>query len=266
MAVTFKPEPGVRYDMPVVFGPSEMPRTTTYGEKHTIIHTFLTEPDAVEPLIPYHFDLAEPAKVSVIARMHRGVDWLAWRNYNSVRISVDVVARHGDEVLRGPYGLVVWESDPRPAIVGREYLGTSKICGEIPDHVYEGDRASFECLEYGTPLLQVDVEDIRAEDADAVAARNERPESVTLCWKYIPGPGGTVDADYPIKMVSRGTIDSLSTGRSTLTWGETTWEQCPISHRIVDTLATLPVVEVLPATLTVAAGSVLDRGASARLA
>jgi hypothetical protein len=261
----FKPEPGVRYDMPVVFGPSELPRKTTYGGKRTITHAFLTDPDAVEPLIPYHFKLASPAKISIIARMHLGVDWLAGRSYNSVRVSVDVEAQHGGETLRGPYGLVVWESDPRPAFVGREYLGTSKIAGEVPDHEYDGDAAAFECLEYGTRLLRVDVSGLRPADADAIAMRNSAGDTVTLCWKYIPGPGGTVDADYPIKMVSRGTIDAMSTGTSSITFGDPTWEQCPISHRIIKALAALPVVEVLPATVTVAQGSVLDRGASARL-
>jgi acetoacetate decarboxylase len=263
--MSFKPEPGIRYDMPVVFGPSEMPKVTTYGEKRTIIHTFLTEPAALEPLVPYHFSLAEPAKVSIIARMHQNVDWLGGRDYNSVRVSIDVTARRGDEVVRGPYGLVVWESDPRAAIVGREYLGTSKICGEVPDHERSGDTAAFECFEYGNRLLRVDVTDLRPAGEEAIAARNSGGETVTLCWKYIPGPGGTVDADYPIAMVSRGTIDELELGRSQITWDPTTWQQCPISHRIVETLAALPVVEVLPGTVTFAKGSTLDRGASARL-
>jgi hypothetical protein len=261
----FKPEPGVRYDMPVVFGPSELPKTTTYGGKRTITHAFLTDPAAVEPLVPYHFTLGSPAKISIIARMHLGVDWLAGRSYNSVRVSVDVEARHGGETLRGPYGLVVWESDPRPAFVGREYLGTSKIVGEVPDHVYNGDLAAFECFEYGTRLLRVDVSELRPVSDEVVRQRNSAGDTVTLCWKYISGPGGTVDADYPIKMVSRGSIDSMATGASSLTFGNPTWAECPISHRIIAALAALPVVEVLPATVTTASGSVLDRGASARI-
>jgi hypothetical protein len=261
----FKPEPGVRYDMPVVFGPSELPRTTTYGGKRTITFSFFTDPAAVEPLIPYHFTLASPAKISIIARMHLGVDWLAGRSYNSVRVSVDVEARHAGELLRGPYGLVVWESDPRPAFVGREYLGTSKISGEVPDHEQGPDAAAFECSEYGTRLLRVDVSDLRDAPASAIVERNAAGDTVTLCWKFIPGPGGTVDADYPIKMVSRGTVDTLSTGTGSLTFGSPTWEQCPISHRIIKALAALPIVEVLPAVVTTATGSVLDRGASARL-
>jgi hypothetical protein len=260
-----KPEPGVRYDMPVVFGPSEMPPQTTYGGKRAITHSFLTDPKAVEPLVPYHFTLASPAKISVIGRVHEGVDWLGGRSYNSVRVSLDVEARHNGEVLRGPYGLVIWEGDPRPAIVGREYLGTSKIIGEVPDHESGDGTAAFECFEYGTRLLRVDVSDITPVSDDVLARRNSGGDTVTLCWKYIPGPGGTVDADYPIKMVSRGNVATMATGVSTLTFGDPTWQQCPVSHRIIKTLAELPVLEVLPASLTTSAGSVLDREASARL-
>src|SRR4029077_18155281 len=103
----FKPEPGRRYDMPPVFGPSEIGGQARYGEIRMIAHSFLTEPAVLEPLIPYHFSLARPAKVTFIGRMHTDVDWLAGRPYQSVRVSADVEARDGDAVLRGPYGLVV---------------------------------------------------------------------------------------------------------------------------------------------------------------
>jgi Acetoacetate decarboxylase (ADC) len=261
----FKPEPGRRYDMPPVFGPSEIGGQARYGEIRMIAHSFLTEPAALEPLIPYHFSLAQPAKVTFIGRMHTDVDWLAGRPYQSVRVSADVEARDGDAVLRGPYGLVVWESDARPVIAGREYLGISKIIGELPEHERGTSTAAFECFEYGTRLLRVEVRDITPAGADEVARLNSRGEAVTFGWKYIPGPGGTVDADYPVKMVSRPSVTAAWHGVSTLSFGQPTWEQCPISYRIAETLAALPVVEVLPATLTVSNGSRLDREASARI-
>ena len=261
----FKPEPGLRYDLPVVFGPSELGGQTTYGDTHAIVHSFLTDPAALEPLIPYHFSLARPARISVIGRVIHGVDWLAGRTYHSVRVSADVLARDGDAVIAGPYGLVVWESDPRPVIAGREYLGLSKIVGEIPDHERAGKTAAFECYEYGSRLLRVDVSDVTPVPAGVVAEQNSRRESITLAWKYIPGPGGTVDADYPVKMVGRPNVTAMWTGTSSIVFDHPTWEQCPISYRIVDALAALPVVERLPATLMVSNGSALDRGASARL-
>jgi hypothetical protein len=262
--MVFKPEAGRRYDMPVMFGPSELGGKTTYGETHMIAHAFHSEPAALEALIPYHFKLADPARVSVTSRMIRNVDWLAGRDYNTVRVSVDVEATDRGQRVKGPYGLVVWETDANAVIAGREFLGISKIVGEIPEHERSERAAAFECYEYGTRLLRVDVTDVQQADAATVERANDRGDLVTLGWKYIPAHGGSIDADYPTKMVSRGTIRSMWTGTSTITFDETTWEQCPISSRIVRTLAALPVVEVLPATLTVSTG-MLDRDSSARL-
>jgi hypothetical protein len=261
----FTPKPGHRYDMPVIFGPSEIGGRATYGETRMIAYSFLTEPAAVEPFVPYHFTLAEPAKVTVIGRMHTNVDWLAGRDYRSVRVSLDVQARDGDDVLKAPYGLVVWESDPHPVISGREYLGISKMVGEIPPHEYGAGTAAFECYEYGTRLLRAEVSNVAPAAAASVAQANTGRDAITFGWKYIPGPGGAVDADYPVKQVSRSSVTSMSTGTGSLTLDAPSWEQCPFSSRIIRALAALPVVEVLPATLTVSAGSQLDRAASARL-
>ena len=260
----FKPESGRRYDMPVVFGPSRIGGQASYGEIRSIAHSFLTEASALEPLIPYHFKLARPARVTVVGRMHRDVDWLAGL-YQSVRVSADVEARDGDRVINGPYGLVVWESDAHAVIAGREYLGISKIAAEIPAHESGPDRAAFECYEYGTRLLRVEVSEITPAGDDAVAELNRGGEAITLGWKFIPGPGGTVDADYPVKMVSRPNATAAWTGVSSIAFDQPTWGQCPISSRIIETLAALPVVEVLPATMTLSKGSRLDRAASARL-
>ncbi|WAX58449.1 acetoacetate decarboxylase family protein [Jatrophihabitans cynanchi] len=258
----FKPEPGRRYDMPVVFGPSDIGAQATYGETRMIAHAFLTDPAALEPLVPYHFTLAEPAKVTVIGRTHTDVDWLAGRGYRSVRISIDVLGRDGEQVIKAPYGLVVWESDPHPVISGREYLGISKMVGEMPDHEYVPGGAAFECYEYGTRLLRV-----TASGLQPVLQRepSSGSDSITFGWKFIPGPRGVVDVDYPVKQVSRSRVTSMSTGTGSVVWDAPTWDQCPFSARIIGTLAALPVLEVLPATVTVSAASQLDRAASSRL-
>jgi hypothetical protein len=259
----FKPEPGQWYEMPTMFGTSVLPPLTRYKETRSIAHRFRTEPSAIEPYVPYHFTLTEPATVTIVSNMLIGVDWLAARNYTTVRVAVDVEGRDGGDVVRGPYGLVVWESDPRPVIAGREHLGISKIVGEVPDHVRTDDTAVFECYEYGNRLLRGEVTDIVPVEIDP-EDQAKRGMSIVFGWKYSPGPGGIVDSDYPTKMVTRGTILSQATGVSSVTFDHPTWEQCPISARIIEHLAALPVVEVLPATVTVSVGT-LDRAASARL-
>ena len=261
----FKPEQGRRYDMPVVFGPSQLGGRATYASRRAISYSFRTDPAALEPLIPYHFRLAEPATVILHSSMLMGVDWLAGRNYHTARVSVQVEARDGGEILRGPFHLVDWESEPRAVIAGREYLGMAKIVGEIPEHEQGGDTTAFECYEYGTRLLRVEVSNLQPVTEEELDRRNGGGEFVTLGWKFIPGPGGTVDADYPVKMVSRGRVDAMWTGDGSAMLDQPTWEQCPVSARIMQTLVGLPVLESLSATVAVAAGGILDRAASARL-
>jgi Acetoacetate decarboxylase (ADC) len=261
----FKPDQGRRYDMPVVFGPSPLGGRATYASRRAISYSFLTDPALLEPLIPYHFRLAEPATVIVHSSMLIGVDWLAGRNYHTARVSVQVEAKDGGEVLRGPFHLVDWESEPRAVIAGREYLGLAKIVGEIPEHEQSGDRTAFECYEYGTRLLRVEVSNLRQITEEELDRRNSGGDFVTLGWKYIPGPGGAVDVDYPVKMVSRGRADAMWTGDGSVAFDEPTWEQCPTSARIMPALAGLPVLESLPATVVTAVGGILDRAASARL-
>jgi hypothetical protein len=261
----FKPEPGLSYDMPAVFGPSLLGGQTTYASRQAISYTFRTDPAALEALIPYHFSVAAPATVTVHSSMLIGVDWLAGRNYHTARVSALVEARDGGPTLRGPYHLVDWESEPRAVIAGCEYLGIAKIVGEIPEHERSEDAAAFECYEYGTRLLRVEVADLRAVSIEELDRLNSGKEFVTLGWKYIPGPGGTVDADYPVKMVSRGKTDAMWTGSGSVVFEQPSWEECPTSSRIMQALTALPVLESLTATLSVAAGGILDRAASARL-
>ena len=150
-------------------------------------------------------------------------------------------------------------------IAGREYLGIAKIVGEIPEHERSGDTAAFECYEYGTRLLRVEVSNLQPVTEEELDRRNDGGDTITFGWKYIPGPGGTVDADYPIKMVSRGRTDAMWTGDGSAVFDQPAWQQCPASARIMPTLASLPVLESLPATVAVAAGGILDRAASVRL-
>jgi hypothetical protein len=258
----FKPEAGQWYEMPAMFGKSVLPPQTTYDEVRSIAHRFITDTSALEPFVPYHFRLAEPATVTVIGNALVGVDYLAGRNCNTVRVSIDVEYHQGGDVLRGPYGLVVWESDAAPVIAGREHLGISKLVAQVPEHERGERSAAFECYEYGSRLLRVDVSDLTPVDPGPESAREV--EWVTLGWKYSPGPGGTVDADYPTKMVARTTVRRRWTGVSAIRFDQPTWEQAPISARIIDALAALPVAEVLPASMTHTVGT-LDRAASARL-
>jgi acetoacetate decarboxylase len=263
----FKPEPDQRYYMPVMF-PHDIPDQTNLGEGQTISHAFVTDRAILEPLVPHHFNLPEVAKVVITAVAHKSVDWLGGRPYNSVRVSVEVERTHGDQVLRGPYGLVAWQSDPWPVIAGREWGGVSKVPGEVPDHENGDGTAAFECYEYGTRLLRCEVSNLTRVDDEALAEINRNRKPVHhLGWKYNSGPGGTVDCDYVVETITHGggPHEMWTRGVSTLVWDRPTWQQCPHSVGIVNALAELPQLEVLPATMTRSTGGILDRAALVRL-
>jgi hypothetical protein len=68
-----------------------------------------------------------------------------------------------------------------------------------------------------------------------------------LTWKYIPGPNGTVDANYPISYTQEVDFDELLMGTGEVEWASPTAEQAPISWRIPAVLSQLPVRRYLPA-------------------
>jgi hypothetical protein len=256
----FTPQPGRRYDMPAVFGSPEMAGQIKFREIRDIAHSFRSDPAALEALVPYHFSVADSAKVTVSSSMNLGVDWLGGRDYNVARVMVEVETDYAGERVRAPYHLVLWETDPHPVIAGREFQGYAKIPGEIPDHELGDETAAFECFEYGNRLLRVDVSDV----TPVIDEVGKAGEWISFGWKYIPGPGGAIDADYPTRLVGYSEVLAMSTGVSTLSFDSPTWELCPFSARIVETLAALPVLEVAPAVVKTTTG-VLYRDAVERI-
>lgn len=236
--------------MPVVFGPSRMEAVTVSEHVRTTALSFLTTEESIKPLIPYHFDTVPDPVVTIVSLMNSGVDHMAGRSYNAVGVMVDVIAHGENGPFRAPYHLVIWENDCNPIIAGREFQGYAKIFGEIPDHRYEGDRASFELREYGNRLLEVEVsglQDVPDEELQRIRSVNR---SVMVGWKYITGPGNACDADYPTMLVAYPEVQSARRGVGRLSLDEPTWEQCPTSSRIINVLRKLPIVEMRPAMVT----------------
>src|SRR5438067_332403 len=77
-------------------------------------------------------------------------------------------------------------------------MGYAKIAGDLPPVVADGATRSFEVGEYGSPLLAGRVEGLAPlDDARMEGARAAAASTTVLGWKYIAGPEGVVDADYP---------------------------------------------------------------------
>lgn len=237
-----------RYDMPVVFGPSRLPDVTVMEDLRNVSVSFLSERSSIEKFLPRFFELEGEPVVTVSSSQNGGVDWLAGRQYNVARVQVNVRFR-GSEDVTGPYSLVIWESDAKPVIAGRELQGYAKMVGEIPDHERGDDTAAFECSEYGTRLLRGEVTALTPFAPAILEKLAGEREQVALGWKYIPSPEGGADVDYPTKLLSSGTISAGWTGEGTVKLDAPTWEQAPGSAHVIEALKTMPVLEYRKATV-----------------
>lgn len=248
--MAFEFDPTHRYDMPVVFGPSLLPEVTVMKDLRNIAVPFLTERAAIERFLPRFFEVDGEPVVTVSSSHNGGVDWLGGRQYNVVRVQVNVRFRssEGDDVV-GPYSLVIWESDPKPVIAGRELQGYAKIVGDIPDHERSEGNAAFEVGEYGTRLLRGEAHGLEPLDPSVLSKLGDEREQVALGWKYIPNPEGGADVDYPTKLLSTVSVSAAWSGEGTVSFDSPTWQQAPGSAHIIEALKTLPVLEYRTATV-----------------
>lgn len=245
-----RPSEGERYDMPVVFGRSNLPNVSTIDRIKTLALSFTTEAGALARFIPYHFALpdTDTPVVTISSSMNIGVDHMGGRQYNVVRVMTDVVARGSDgKRFTAPYHLVIWENATAPIIAGREFQGYAKVAAEIPDHETGETGGRFRLLDYGTELLSGEIH--AAEPVPLGAGAEEKP-AVAVGWKYIPGPGNIADLDYPTRLVAYRKVLSMRRGNGELRLGTPDWQASPISSRIIEALHSLPVVEMKPAVMT----------------
>lgn len=241
-----RPDKGLRYDMPVVFGKSNLPNISTVDRIKTLALSFATDPDALRRYIPYHFRLpdTEAPIVTVSSSMNIGVDHMGGRQYNVVRAMTDVVARNVDgSSFTAPYHLVIWENAVAPIIAGREFQGYAKVGAEIPDHEMTEDGGVFRLRDNGVELLTGEITDARPATGVDLGKLSATP-AYAVGWKYIPGPGNVADADYPTKLVAYREVFSMRYGVGALGFGNPSWQDSPISARIIDALKALPVVEM----------------------
>jgi len=244
-----------RYEMPVIYGPSDIPDITIMKSFKSASLRFLTERDAVAAFLPEELRVPEFPVISVTWSGYREVDYLGGRGYNVVRVAAQVTYQSGNTLLNGTFPFVIWESDCNPIILGREISGYPKLFGRIPDLKEGPNDCSFECFEYETRLLLVELNDLQPVVGDELSKiRAQGRPSTIFCWKYIPGVGGTVDADYLVKATSNFDIAFAAQGQGRVDLLAPTWQQAPFGHRILNALKAFPILRYAPAIVT--AGSV----------
>jgi acetoacetate decarboxylase len=250
-----------------VFGSELLPATSRIDSVAVAAVAFRTDPEAVRELLPHHFEPAQKAVVRVSHLSYDGIDYLAGRGYNVVSVSVPVVYAH-DASIAGTYNVVVWEGLSHAVTLGRELQGYAKIYGEIPDAVETEAGRTFHCSEYGSILLDGEVHDLTPFTPEQLARlQSASSAGQSLGWKYIPGLKLTSepDCDYATRIANPLYYEQAWSGTGTVSFGHPTWEQAPVSSRVLGRLRELPVLSYQPAFVGKGSASA-PRGTVERLA
>jgi len=259
--------PQTRTGMPVAFGPVPIPPITKMERAQSLTVRFETDAEAVQRLLPPGMHAVDPGVLIIGQTQNTGIDYLAGRGYNLVRVAVQVEYRSAAENIQAPFNLVMWESDANPIILGREQGGYPKIYGQVPDAVEQEDsRIIFSVAEYGTTLLAGELTDLRPAEAEELEEiQRQGLQTRTLGWKFIPGQaGGSPDADYPMEASARYEYREALIGTGSVDFKDVSWEQAPMSAHIIDELKSLPLLRNLGARVTVGS-TVLPRSSVRRL-
>ena len=242
-----------RYYNPVGFRTELPPPVSRFDGVETLAVRFVTDPAALRAMVPGFFELPEEPVVSVAHSHNIGVDWLGGRTYYVSRVEVPVTYRGPSETLSASFSTVIWESDPKPVILGRELQGYQKIVGNVPPHELNGTDATFECREYDTVLFRGELRDLAPVDAATFALmRDQLAEKgqESLGWKYIPNPEGGADVDYVTRLLFRGTLTEMRQGSGEIAFVTPEWRDAPGCAHIMAALARLPILEYRPAVMT----------------
>ena len=245
----------IRYRMPVAFGPAPSPRQRPDGKAwvdprariRVVNVSFLTDASALQRLLPASMTLDGDPIVTVEFMYITELQWLAGRGYNTLGVRFPVRYRTATREYKGPFLSVLWENKADPIITGREELGYAKLFCDIPAPRQVYGREHYEAHWEGHRFLEMCIEGLSPSvpgtgDVDG-----------TLHYRYVPRVGcpGTAEAEGVV--LSPPTVPEWidhATGQGRVRFVRSTWEQLPTLSHIVNTLADLPVVRSLGATVS----------------
>jgi hypothetical protein len=253
-----------KYEMPVVFGPTEIPDVSQWGRVEMVSTSFVSTFDAVRPLVPGLLQIPEQPVVTISRMTYTDVDYLAGRGYQEVTVGVSAADTQG-ETMRGSFMLVVWVDEYRALIIGREYIGYAKLMAEFnPVRVANGTW-SYDISEYSTPLLRGHASGMtRLAGYDLTGAQRAASDVTVFNWKHIAGPDGTVDADYMTSTRLNFEWSEVMRGEGSVSLEDVDWRSAPHSARIVQRLRELPVVRLRPSIVASGCGTI-DRNTLRRV-
>lgn len=257
--------PGVRYDMPVSFGPSQVPSLTQIDVATVLSLSFQTEKTALEGFLPLCFSLPENPIVTVAHVSYCGVDYLGGRGYNEVVISVSAAVREGGTRIDANAALVLWVNQTGALIAGREFMGLPKLHANITDLQQTEIGWNYEIAEYEQPLIKVKSGGWRPLDLNALEKINQRAKCVqTFGWKFIASPELGTDVNYPLMNVMRWDYQHAWSGEAELQFFPQNRQTAPLSHEVINQLARLPIIGKVRAFMG-SGKATIDRTATRRI-
>ena len=247
----FRPDSNLDYTMPAHFGGTELiPGHVATQRATSLVIAYETDRTHLEKYIPDGFELRAP-EVQVMFSTFSEINWLAGGRYNLFNVSAPVRFAGRKDHLDGYYTLVTWENMVEPILRGREQTGIPKVYAEIEDlHVlrpYFSTTASFG----GNTFLSMNFESagpLSGEDLEC--ARAGMASLNTIGWRYIPrinGPGA--DLSQFVLFPQGMELETAEAGTGSLRWTALSWMQHPTQHRIIESLAALPIETVTRAML-----------------
>ncbi|MBN4075599.1 MAG: hypothetical protein COA71_14035 [SAR86 cluster bacterium] len=266
--MSFKFERGKMYRMPTHFGPSLGPRQVPDGRKLDHLNTpnttsisvsFRSNPEQLEALLPDCFTLGDEPIVTILASEMKNVDWLAGRGYSMIGVSFPAQFSGKKDQVKGEFLCVLFENMCEPIITGREELGFSKVYCEISDPVISDTRAKVSASWQGFQFLDINVGKLRESSIENNGSKVGSNEG-TLHYKYMPKTEewGSADVEYPTFFPAssdHSRVNKYLTGEGELCWNKAQWEDLPTLFNIVNTLASLEVIEYTGASLTYTVGA-----------
>ena len=251
--MTFNPEPGKYYRMPVFFGPLPGPRWWPEGvvsdfdktpKRKVVGVRYLTDKAVLEACLPEGFSVWGEPVITVEVTYMTELAWLAGRGYNMCDVKFQGVYQSKDGPVHGTFCMVRWEDLCDPILSGREELGHNKLYCEIPPLAgYEGRyTTSMAWLNY--PFVKVSVWDLEEKPAPAANSLSKG----MLSYKYLPKTGNWGEADAAYATLTppawQGKVLRYASGQGSVVWECPTFEDLPTQYTIVNGFAGLPMLEM----------------------
>lgn len=269
--MTVNLKPGVRYRMPIVFGPAPGPRQKADGTPWKPEETgtmncqwmtvsYRTRRDKLENILPPGFALRGEPVVHVSLSFFRNLYWLAGRGYGILYVEVPVVYTGKGETIEGSFCPALWEGIPDAILTGREELGFPKLFADIPDLRVDKQKGTA-----GGEASWFDFKffDIELHGLTETAGEKKLPGAggAALFYKYVPRTGiggmggsdvtyattsqplpGTPSDSSPIKF-SDANFKKWKAEGGSVKWHRAAFEQLPTTFHVVNGLADLDILE-----------------------